>query len=67
MTRVPVLRFVQQNFSTVGIFILVGAANLKDRKGWLPSAKLKPTFTFFFGRDFAIFNTFSWQNPYQEK
>ena len=31
MTRVPVLRFVQQNFSTVGIFILAGAANLKDR------------------------------------
>ena len=35
-------------------------------KGWLPSAKLKPTFTFL-GRNFAIFNTFSWQNPYQEK
>ena len=31
MTRVPVLRFVQQNFSTVGIFILAGTANLKDR------------------------------------
>ena len=31
MTRVPVLRFVQQNFSTVGIFILAGAANLKDK------------------------------------
>ena len=31
MTRVPVLRFVQQNFSTVGIFILAGAENLKDR------------------------------------
>ena len=31
MTRVPVLKFVQQNFSTVGIFILAGAANLKDR------------------------------------
>ena len=35
-------------------------------KGWLPSAKLEPTFTFL-GRDFAIFNTFSWHNPYQEK
>ena len=40
--------------------------SIKEWKGWLPSAKLKPTFTFF-GRDFAIFNTFSWQNPYQEK
>ena len=35
-------------------------------KGWPPSAKLKPTFTFL-GRDFAIFNTFSWKNSYQEK
>ena len=35
-------------------------------KGWLPSAKLKPTLTFLV-RDFAIFNTFTWQNPYQEK
>ena len=31
--------------------------------GWI---KLKPTFTFL-GRDFVIFNTFSWQNPYKEK
>ena len=31
------------------------------QKGWLPSAKLKPTFTFL-GRDFAIFNTLSWQS-----
>ena len=30
-------------------------------KGWLPSAKLKPTFTFLV-RDFAIFNTFSLVN-----
>ena len=37
-----------------------------EHKGWLPSAKLKPTFTFL-GRDFSIFNTFSWQNPYQKK
>ena len=36
------------------------------QKGWLPNAKLKPTFTFLV-RDFAIFNTFTWQNPYQEK
>ena len=35
-------------------------------KGWLPSGKLKPTFTFLV-RDFAIFDTFTWQNPYQEK
>ena len=35
-------------------------------KGWLAIATLKPTFTFL-GRDFAIFNTFTWQNPYQEK
>ena len=34
--------------------------------GWLPSAKLKPTFTFPV-RDFATFNTFTWQNPFQEK
>ena len=34
-------------------------------KGWLAIATLKPTFTFL-GRDFAIFNTFTWQNPYQE-
>ena len=33
---------------------------------WLAIATLKPTFNFF-GRDFAIFNTFTWQNPYQEK
>ena len=50
---------------------LAGYYHIKDGhllgyKGWLPSAKLKPTFTFL-GRDFAIFNTFSWQNPYQEK
>ena len=36
------------------------------RKGWLPSAKLKRTFTFL-GKDFARFNTFTWENPYQEK
>ena len=35
-------------------------------KSWLPSAKLKQTFTFL-GKDFAIFNTFTWENPYQEK
>ena len=35
-------------------------------KRWLPSAKLKPTFTFLV-RDFVIFNTFSWQKPYHEK
>ena len=29
-------------------------------------ATIKPTFTFL-GRDFAIFNTLTWQNPYQEK
>ena len=29
-------------------------------------ATLKPTFTFL-GRDFAIFNTFTWQNPFQKK
>ena len=34
-------------------------------KGWLAIATLKPTFTFI-GRDFAIFNTFTWQNPYQK-
>ena len=39
---------------------------IRHKKAWLPSAKLKPTFTFL-GRDFAIFNTFTWQNPYQEK
>ena len=36
------------------------------QKDWLAIATLKPTFTFL-GRDFAIFNTFTWQNPYQEK
>ena len=35
-------------------------------KGWLAIVTLKPTFTFL-GWDFAIFNTFTWQNPYQEK
>jgi hypothetical protein len=35
-------------------------------KGWVAIATLKPTFTFLV-RDFAIFNTFTWQNPYQEK
>ena len=35
-------------------------------KGWLPSAKLKRTFTFL-GKDFATFNIFTWSNPYQEK
>ena len=35
-------------------------------KGWLAIATLKPTFTFL-GRDFAIFNTFTWQNLYQKK
>ena len=39
-------------------------ANLKP-KDWLAIATLKPTFTFL-GRDFAIFNTFTWQNPYQK-
>ena len=36
-----------------------------ETKGWLAIATLKPTFTFL-GRDFAIFNTFTWQNPYQK-
>ena len=36
---------------------------LNQRDGYL---KLKPTFTFLV-RDFAIFNTFTWENPYQEK
>ena len=35
-------------------------------KGWPAIAKLKPTFTLL-GRDFAVFNTFTYQNPYQEK
>jgi hypothetical protein len=35
------------------------------QKDWLAIATLKPTFTFL-GRDFAIFNTFTWQNPYQK-
>ena len=39
---------------------------MQYRKGWLPSAKLKWTFTFL-GKDFAIFNTLTWENPYQEK
>ena len=34
-------------------------------KGCLAIATLNPTFTFL-GRDFAIFNTFSWQNHYQK-
>ena len=46
--------------------VVAGGHSEKIQKGWLPSAKLEPTFTFL-GRDFAIFNTFSWQNPYQEK
>ena len=35
------------------------------QKGCLAIATLKQTFTFF-GRDFALFNTFTWQNPYQK-
>ena len=34
----------------------------EGQKGWLAIATLKPTFTFL-GRDFAIFNTFTWQIP----
>ena len=45
------------------ITLIVGVVVLK---GWLPSAKLKSTFTFL-GKDFVIVNTCSWQNPYQEK
>ena len=52
-----------------GCFVSVGLTflyfELTKFKGWLPSPKLKPTFTFI-GSDFAILNTFSWQNPYQE-
>ena len=33
-------------------------------KGWLGTAKLKPTLTLL-GRDFVISNTFTWQNLYQ--
>ena len=36
------------------------------KKGWLPSAKLKPSFTFL-GRDFPKSKYWIWQNPYQEK
>ena len=35
-------------------------------KGWLAIATLKPTFTFL-GKDFAIFNTLTWENLFQEK
>ena len=45
--------------------VVAGGHSEKIQKGWLPSAKLEPTFTFL-SREFAIFNTFSWQNPYQE-
>jgi len=38
---------------------------LKVKKGWLAIATLKPTFTFL-GRDFVIFNTFTWENPNQK-
>ena len=44
----------------------MGVSVCEGQKGWFPSAKLKPTFTFLV-RDFAIFNTFTWQNPFQEK
>ena len=37
-----------------------------NQRGWLPSAKLKSTFTFL-GRDFANYKYWIWQNPYQEK
>ena len=44
-------------------FPMLAYVNLK---GWLAITTLKPTFTFL-GRNFAIFNTFTWQNLYQEK
>ena len=44
----------------------LGEISQADPKGWLPSAKLKQTFTFL-SRDFAIFNTFSWQKSLPRK
>ena len=65
----------QNSYALLNLSPLVGYVTLllatiimcaEYRKGWLAIATLKPTFTFL-GRDFAIFNTFTWQNPYQEK
>ena len=61
-----IIDFVSQFFCSGENEMLSKVRRKSLYKGWLPSAKLKPTFTFL-GRDFAIFNTFGWQNPYQER
>ena len=55
--------FCQQELPVlIGVQLVPG---IIKSKGWLAIATLKPTFTFL-GRDFAIFKTFTWQNPYQK-
>jgi hypothetical protein len=58
---------IYKKFSTCGVISDFSAQQMwRNMKGLAAIATLKPTFTFL-GRYFAIFNTFTWQNPYQEK